>query len=39
MATRFARLGNDLYTGKRSFDIIGRRGLWFSIAGVLMVLS
>ena len=28
----FQRLGNDLYTGKRSVDFIGKRRLWLSIA-------
>ena len=35
----FSRLGNDLYTGERSVDFVGRRRVWFSIAVVLMVLS
>ncbi len=35
----FAALGNDLYTGKRSFDIVGRRKTWYSISAVLIVLS
>jgi len=33
------QFGNDLYTGKRSVDFVGRRRLWYSIAGVLMALS
>lgn len=39
MAARFAQMGNDLYTGKRSFDIIGKRTIWFSIAGGFIALS
>ncbi|SJM54030.1 protein translocase subunit SecF [Gulosibacter sp. 10] len=35
----FLRLGNDLYTGERSFRFVGRRKLWFTIAAVLIVLS
>ncbi len=35
----FAKLGNDLYTGKRSFDIVGRRKLWYTISAVLILLS
>ncbi len=35
----FAQLGNDLYTGKRSFDIVGRRKTWFAAATALVVLS
>jgi preprotein translocase subunit SecF len=33
----FSQLGNDLYTGKRSVDFIGRRAIWFSIAILLVV--
>lgn len=32
-------LGNDLYTGKKSFDIVGRSKLWFTIAGIFMIAS
>jgi preprotein translocase subunit SecF len=37
--SRFATLGNDLYTGKRSFDIVGRRRTWYAVSAVLIVLS
>ncbi|SPT74472.1 preprotein translocase subunit SecF [Arcanobacterium haemolyticum] len=33
------KIGNDLYTGRSSVNIIGRRKLWFSLAMALMVLS
>ncbi|RFA21322.1 protein translocase subunit SecF [Subtercola boreus] len=36
---KFSELGNDLYTGKRSYNIIGRRKLWYAIAGVLILVS
>ncbi|MEA9985124.1 MULTISPECIES: protein translocase subunit SecF [Subtercola] len=36
---KFSDLGNDLYTGKRSFNIIGRRKLWYAIAGALILIS
>lgn len=39
MAVNLAQWGNDLYTGRRSYDIVGRRRLWFTIAGALVVLS
>ncbi|HEY0240076.1 MAG TPA: protein translocase subunit SecF [Friedmanniella sp.] len=39
MAVNFAQWGNDLYTGRRSYDIVGRRKVWFSISSVLVVLS
>lgn len=35
----FAQFGNDLYTGKRSFDFIKHRRIWYTIAIVLMVAS
>ncbi|CAN5262010.1 protein translocase subunit SecF [soil metagenome] len=33
----FAQFGNDLYTGKRSYNIVGRRKIWFSIAALLVL--
>ena len=39
MAGPFQRLGNDLYTGARSVDFVGRRRVWFAIAAVLMIAS
>jgi preprotein translocase subunit SecF len=39
MAAGFAQWGNDLYTGRRSYDIVGRRRLWFTISAILVVLS
>jgi preprotein translocase subunit SecF len=38
MAAGFAQWGNDLYTGRRSYDIVGRRRVWFSISISLVVL-
>lgn len=35
----FSRLGNDLYTGQRSVNIVGRRRLWYSISVVLVLIS
>jgi len=35
----FAQFGNDLFTGKRSIEFVGRRRLWYLIAAVLMLLS
>jgi preprotein translocase subunit SecF len=32
-------LGNDLYSGKVSFDFVGRRKLWYAIAIVIVCLS
>lgn len=33
----FAQFGNDLYTGKRSYNIVGRRNLWYIIGAVLIL--
>jgi len=35
----FAAFGNDLYTGRRSIDFVGRRKLWYAIAVAAMALS
>ncbi len=39
MATGFAQWGNDLYTGRRSYDIVGRRRVWYVISAVLVAVS
>jgi preprotein translocase subunit SecF len=33
----FTDFGNDLYTGKRSLDFVGKRRIWFTIAIVLVI--
>ena len=35
----FARFGNDLHSGKRSYPFIGKRQLWLMIAAALMAVS
>jgi preprotein translocase subunit SecF len=35
----FAQFGNDLYTGKRSFDFVGHRRIWYAIAVGVVVAS
>ncbi len=37
--TSFAALGNDLYTGRRSVDFVGRYKRWYIISGVLLGLA
>jgi preprotein translocase subunit SecF len=37
-ATRFQKFGNDLYTGARSIDFVGKRKIWYSIA-ILMIVA
>lgn len=39
MANRLATFGNDLYTGKRSFDFVGKRNIWYFIIALLVLLS
>ena len=39
MASRLVKFGNDLYTGARSIDFVGRRKIWYAIAAVMVVLS
>lgn len=39
MAAGFAQWGNDLYTGRRSYNIVGRRRIWFTISSILVILS
>jgi preprotein translocase subunit SecF len=35
----FAELGNDLYTGKRSIDLVGRQKTWYAVSAILLVLA
>jgi len=35
----FAKFGNDLYTGERSFNFVGRRKIWYIIAAVMIIAS
>lgn len=37
MAAGFSKVGNQLYTGERSFPFIQRSNLWFMVAALLMV--
>ncbi len=37
--SRLTQFGNDLYTGARSFDFVGRRRLWYSIGAVFIILA
>ena len=36
---RFSRLGNDLYSGRRSIDFIGRRWLWYAVSAVIVLVA
>ncbi|MDH6126953.1 protein translocase subunit SecF [Kitasatospora sp. GP82] len=37
--SRFGNLGHRLYQGEVSFDFVGRRKLWYSISGVIVLLA
>jgi preprotein translocase subunit SecF len=37
--SKFSDLGNALYSGERSFDFIGKRKIWYSIAAAMIALS
>jgi len=38
-AGRMAQWGNDLYTGRRSYNIVGSRNRWFMVAAALVLAS
>ena len=35
----FADFGNDLYSGKRTIDFVGRQKLWYVVSAVMLVLA
>jgi preprotein translocase subunit SecF len=35
--SRFTQLGNDLYSGARSFDFVGRRRRWYLVSLILVI--
>lgn len=37
--SRLTQLGNDLYTGARSFDFVGRRTVWYIIGVAAVIVS
>lgn len=37
--TSFKQIGNELYSGERSIDFVGRRKVWYAIAAVAVILS
>ena len=37
--SRFSQLGNDLFSGKKSYPIVQRRRTWYAFSGVLLALS
>ena len=37
--SRFSDFGNDLYTGKRSIDFVGRRRTWYVISAIALLIA
>jgi preprotein translocase subunit SecF len=35
----FTQFGNDLHTGKRSYNIVGRRKVWYLVASVMIIIA
>ncbi len=35
----FARVGNELYTGERSIDFVGKRRTWYVVSGTFLALA
>src|SRR5690606_26517550 len=35
----FSQFGNDLYTGKRSYNIVGKRRVWYIVAALLILIA
>jgi preprotein translocase subunit SecF len=35
----FREIGNDLYTGKRSFNFVGKRKIWYLVAIIVVILA
>ena len=34
---KFSRLGNDLYTGRKSVDFVGKTRVWYAISGLIII--
>lgn len=39
MASRLTSFGNDLYTGARSLDFVGKRKIWYVIASAMIIIA
>src|SRR3954447_14012694 len=39
MASGFAQWGNDLYSGRKSYDIVGNRARWYIASAVILLIS
>jgi len=36
---KFSRLGNELYSGRRSIDFVGRRWIWYAVSAVIVLVA
>jgi preprotein translocase subunit SecF len=36
---KFSRLGNELYSGKKSIDFVGRKWTWYAISAVILLIA
>jgi len=36
---RISQLGNNLYTGQKSIDFVGRKWLWYAVSGLIVLLA
>ena len=36
---KFAVLGNELYSGKKSIDFVGRKWLWYGVSAVILAIA
>ncbi|MGV8886258.1 MAG: protein translocase subunit SecF [Microbacteriaceae bacterium] len=39
MTNAFGKFGNDLYTGSRSVDFVGKRKIWYMVAAIMILAS
>ena len=37
--SKFRKLGNQLYSGERSIEFVGRKKIWYAIAAVAVILA
>ena len=37
--SRMADFGNDLYTGRRSIDFVGKAKTWYAVSAVIMLIA
>jgi preprotein translocase subunit SecF len=35
--SKFTRLGNDLYSGRKSVDFVGKTRIWYAMSGVIII--